>query len=95
MVFQELPLDFDPSTQWLDGSSLQHPHLNDAERIQYLVRLIKGELLDCILEACKILLQHNDAKELLLMFEHDAQVWRAAVSMHKYGVVYLGSRADC
>lgn len=95
MVFQELPLEFDPSTQWLDGDSPQHPHFNEAERIQYLVRAIKGDLLDCIVEGCHILLQRKDAKNLLRTFEYDTQVWRAAVSMHKYGVVYLGSRTDC
>ncbi|KAK7923294.1 hypothetical protein PG985_007365 [Apiospora marii] len=95
MVFQDLPLDFDPSTQWLDGDSPQHPHFNEAERIQDLVGAIKGDLLDCIFEGCRILLQRHDAQNLLQTFEHDTQVWRAAVSMHKFGVVYLGSRTDC
>ncbi|KAK8021454.1 hypothetical protein PG990_006592 [Apiospora arundinis] len=95
MAFQDLPSDFDPSTQWLDGHSPQHSHFNNAERIQHLVRRIKGELLGCIIKGCQILLQRNSAHGLLQTFERDMPIWRAVISMHKYGVVYLGTRTDC
>ena len=53
-IFQDLPPDFNPSITWLDGHSPEHPYFDNAERIQSLGTLIKGHLLDCILEGCRI-----------------------------------------
>ncbi|WEW59733.1 hypothetical protein PRK78_005213 [Emydomyces testavorans] len=94
-LFEDLPTTYDPSTWWLDGHSPAHPHFDEARRIQSWVKVIKQPLFQYILEGCKILLERADDTGLLSSIDQHELLWKAGVSMLKYGVVYLATRSEC
>jgi hypothetical protein len=59
------------------------------------VKAIKRALLQNILEGCKLLLERTDNRVLLLSMTQHELLWKAAVSVHKYGVLYLAARWEC
>ncbi len=93
--FENLPPSYDPSTWWLDGQSPAHPHFDDSEKIRVHVTAIKSALLQYILQGCKILLEKKDNLSLLASISRCELLWKAAVSVHKYGVLYLAARWEC
>ncbi|KAE8373374.1 hypothetical protein BDV26DRAFT_69205 [Aspergillus bertholletiae] len=93
--FKELPPTYEPSTWWLDGHCPAHPHFDNADRIRLRTKEVKRPLLQYILEGCRILLERADNKSLLLPFYQHEILWRAAISVHKFGVVYLATRTEC
>ncbi|KAJ5480456.1 hypothetical protein N7530_005965 [Penicillium desertorum] len=93
--FQNLPPTYDPSTWWLDGQVSAYPHFRDTETIRFHMKAIKRALLQNILDGCKLLLERTDNRVLLLSMTQHEQLWKAAVSVHKYGVLYLAARWEC
>ncbi|KAK2873576.1 hypothetical protein FQN49_002263 [Arthroderma sp. PD_2] len=94
-IFEDVSAAYDPSTWWLDDHCPAHPHFDNADGIEFWVKAIKQPLLRYNLEGCKILLVREGNRELApLTAQHEA-LWRAAVSVHKYGVIYLATRSDC
>jgi sarcosine oxidase delta subunit len=59
------------------------------------VKAIKRVLLQNILEGCKLLLERTENRVLLLSMAQHELLWKAAVSVHKYGVLYLAARWEC
>ncbi|KAI2000055.1 hypothetical protein LOZ20_002860 [Ophidiomyces ophidiicola] len=94
-LFEDLPEEYDPSTWWLDGHAPAHPHLDNDAAIKFWVRAIKQPLLACILEGCGILLERANEHALLSSLASHELLWQAAVSVQKYGVVYLATRSEC
>jgi hypothetical protein len=93
--FENLPPAYDPSTWWLDGQVSAYPHFRDGETIRFHVEAIKRVLLQNILEGCKLLLERTDNYLLLPSMAQHELLWKAAISVHKYGVVYLAARWEC
>ncbi|KAE8357676.1 hypothetical protein BDV27DRAFT_81921 [Aspergillus caelatus] len=93
--FEELPPAYEPSTWWLDGHCPAHPHFDNADRIRLRTKEVKRPLFQCILEGCRILLERADNKSLLLPFDQHETLWSAAISVQKFGVVYLAARSEC
>ncbi|GAB1203308.1 hypothetical protein APSETT445_001937 [Aspergillus pseudonomiae] len=93
--FEELPPAYEPSTWWLDGHCPAHPHFDNADRIRLRTTEVKRPLLQYILEGCRILLKRADNKSLLLPFDQQKMLWSAAISVHKFGVLYLATRSEC
>lgn len=90
---------FDPTKHWLDGLSPAHPLFKNAERVDQIVQTIKTDLYDAILAGCRILLKrYSDtsvsALTLQKIIDGDLAVWKAIISVHKYGVNYLANRAE-
>ncbi|OAF55942.1 hypothetical protein VC83_08007 [Pseudogymnoascus destructans] len=94
-LFEDLPASFDPSTEWLDGHYPEHPHFDNAEKIQFWARAFKNHLLRYVLEGCQLLYERTGSQALLPSLAKHQTLWRAGVSIHKYGVVYLASRCEC
>ncbi|KAI1957044.1 hypothetical protein LOZ58_005966 [Ophidiomyces ophidiicola] len=94
-LFEDLPEEYDPSTWWLDGHAPAHPHLDNDVAIKFWVKAIKQPLLACILEGCGILLERANEHALLSSLVSHELLWQAAVSVQKYGVVYLATRSEC
>jgi len=94
-LFEELSDSYDPVNHWLDGFCPDHPCFDNAFEIQRLVAIVKGQLLEYVLEGCLRLLERLQKSDLQETFSEDKYLWQGAISMHKYGVVYLGSRSDC
>ncbi|BAE57741.1 unnamed protein product [Aspergillus oryzae RIB40] len=93
--FEELPPAYEPSTWWLDGYCPAHPHFDNADRIRLRTKEVKRPLLQYILEGCRVLLERADKKSLQLSFDQHETLWRAAISVHKFGVLYLATRSEC
>ncbi|KGO64284.1 hypothetical protein PEX1_045680 [Penicillium expansum] len=93
--FEDLPPTYDPSTWWLDGEIPASPHFWDGERIRSHVKAIKGVLFQYTLEGCKLMLERTNNQPLLSSITQHELLWKAAISVHKYGVVYLASRWEC
>lgn len=93
--FENLHPSYDPSTEWLDGQTPPYPHFDDAARIRLHVKAVKGALLKYILEGCKALLKRQDDHSLLASIDQDERLWVAAISVHKYGVLYFAARWEC
>ncbi|KAE8138043.1 hypothetical protein BDV38DRAFT_292447 [Aspergillus pseudotamarii] len=93
--FEELPPAYEPSTWWLDGHCPAHPHFNNADRIRLRTKEVKRPLFQYILEGCRILLGRVDNMSLLLSFDQHETLWSAAISVQKFGVVYLATRSEC
>ncbi|KAJ6181229.1 hypothetical protein N7519_011690 [Penicillium mononematosum] len=93
--FENLPPTYDPSTWWLDGQIPAYPHFQDGESIRFHVKAIKRVLLQNILEGCKLLLEGTDNHSLLPSITQHELLWKAAISAHKYGVLYLAARSEC
>ncbi|KAK6838202.1 hypothetical protein RU639_000430 [Aspergillus parasiticus] len=93
--FEELPAAYEPSTWWLDGHCPAHPHFDNADRIRLRTKEVKRPLFQYILEGCQILLERADNKSLVRSFDQHETLWRAAVSVHKFGVLYLATRSEC
>ncbi|KAJ5815909.1 hypothetical protein N7447_008142 [Penicillium robsamsonii] len=93
--FEDLPSTYDPSTWWLDGQVSTYPHFQDGETIRYHVKVIKHTLFRYILEGCKLLLERADNHSLLPSMNQHELLWKAAISVHKYGVLYLAARWEC
>ncbi|OQE15961.1 hypothetical protein PENFLA_c029G01718 [Penicillium flavigenum] len=93
--FENLPPTYDPSTWWLDGQVSVYPHFWDAKTIRFHVKAIKRALLQNILEGCKLLLERTDNYLLLPSMTQHELLWKAAISAHKYGVLYLAARWEC
>ncbi|KAF7585203.1 hypothetical protein BBP40_011750 [Aspergillus hancockii] len=93
--FDDLPPAYEPSTWWLDGHSPAHPHFNNAESIRYRAKAIKRPLLRYILEGCKTILEKTNHTFLLPSITQQETLWRAAISIQKYGVIYLATRSEC
>jgi hypothetical protein len=75
--------NYDPKIDWLDGLSL------------------KAGLFDSILKGCKILLEKQSlngsvvAPAVLESIDDLPDLWKAMISVQKYGVIYLASREEC
>ncbi|RYP26367.1 hypothetical protein DL767_008071 [Monosporascus sp. MG133] len=99
-LFASLPTSYDPSTQWLDGSSPLHPHFGDATRIQCIVKEIKDDILAFALEACHLVLSSITASDepnhslLLETLSHYPDLWRAVLLAQHYGAIYFMSRSE-
>lgn len=94
-VFETLPSNYEPATWWLDGHSPAHPQFDNARRIQFWSTVIKEPLRQCILEGCRILLERENNSLLLWSISQHELLWKAAVSVQKYGVVFLATRSEC
>ena len=93
--FEELPPAYEPSTWWLDGHCPAHPHFDNADRIRLRTKEVKRPLFQYILEGCRILLERAGNNSLLLSFDQHETLWSAAISVQKFGVVYLATRSEC
>lgn len=93
--FEDLPSSYNPSTCWLDDQLPRRPYFGDDEQIRLHVKDIKGALFQCILEGCRIVLEKTNNHELLNSITQYEVLWRAAISVHKYGVLYLAARSEC
>ncbi len=99
-IFSSCEDGFDPTRYWLDRLSPAHPLFEDADRIDDIVCAIKGDLIDAILVGCKTLLEcRPDASlfpTLILCetLERNPLLWKAIISVQKYGVIYLASRGE-
>jgi hypothetical protein len=93
--FEDLSPAYDPSTWWLDGQIPAHPRLCDEKRIRFHIEAIKHVLFQYILEGCTLLLEKADSNLLLRSIDQHQTLWKAAVSVQKYGVVYLAARSEC
>ena len=89
---------FDPELDWLDGLSPAHPLFEDAAQIKDIVRALKDELLDAILSACTILLEREPRPTSYSVLGGTLKrcplLWKAVISVQKYGVIYLSNRAE-
>ncbi|KAF6799449.1 hypothetical protein CSOJ01_12511 [Colletotrichum sojae] len=94
-LFEDLPPEFDPSTGWLDEEAPRHPHFNEAAKIDSLVNMIKRPLISCILDGCMIPLARTGSTDLVPPLGDNSTLWKASISLHKYGVSYLGTRSEC
>ena len=86
--------------EWLDGTEPDYPDFDRDGEIQGIVLGIKGPLFDKIIEGCEAVLEaypspNTRTKEML---SHSIKIqkplWKAIISAHKYGVIYLCSRVD-
>jgi hypothetical protein len=97
-LFSSCKKVFSPTTDWLDGQCPAHPFFDDDLRIQEIIRNIKTGLLDTVLDGCEILLRRsiNDGSQLQLLASIDElpELWKAIISVHKYGVIYLANRSE-
>ena len=95
-VFEDVP-DYD---DWLDGTVPGHPHFEEHAQIQDIVATLKGLLLDKILDGCEKLVQNVEHQSFDLFtisstsLRNNPGLWKAVISGHKYGVIYLCSRSD-
>lgn len=98
LLFSSCDKTFEPKTNWLDGLSPAHPFFEDAARIEEIVRTLKEELLDAILSGCTILLQRDPRRIsfpiLCESLKRYRSLWKAIISVQKYGVIYLANRAE-
>lgn len=92
---EDLPPAYDPSTWWLDGQIPAYPHFQDGETIRFHVKAIKRALFQYILEGCRLLSERTDNHSLLSSITQHELLWKAAISVHKYGVLYLAARWEC
>jgi hypothetical protein len=93
--FEELSSAYDSSTWWLDGHFPEHPHLCDDERVRFHIEAIKRALFQYILEGCRFLVERAGNNLLLSSFSNHELLWKAAISVQKYGVIYMAARSDC
>ena len=99
-VFSSCGDEFDPTKHWLDGLSPAHPLFENANLINKIVHAIKNELIDAVLVGCATLLKNfQDASlfsipTLRISLEQNPSLWKAVISVQKYGVIYLGNRAE-
>ena len=97
-LFSSCGKAFDPEQDWLDGLSPAHPLFEDAAQITDIVRALKEELLDAILLGCKILSEREPRSALCSglgeSLKSHPSLWKAVISVQKYGVIYLSSRAE-
>ena len=97
-IFSSCAKTFESENGWLDGLSPAHPFFNDSVRIEEIVRTLKEELLDAILSGCKILLEReigrNSSSILRESLNNNRLLWKAIISVQKYGVLYLANRAE-
>lgn len=93
-VFENLPPEFDPLTGWLDRKVPRYPYFNEVAKIDSLVNTIKWPLLSCILDGYMILLGRMGSMDLVLLLGDNLTLWKASISLYKYGVVYLSTRAE-
>ncbi|KAE8353320.1 hypothetical protein BDV28DRAFT_133387 [Aspergillus coremiiformis] len=93
--FEELPPAYEPLTWWLDGHCPAHPHFDNADPIRFRAKAIKRALTQSILEGCRTLLERANNRSLLPSLTQHETLWEAAVSVQKYGVVYLATRGEC
>ncbi|KAF8247317.1 hypothetical protein K440DRAFT_629330 [Wilcoxina mikolae CBS 423.85] len=101
-LFADLPHDYRPETDWLCGGAPDHPFFEDSTRIQDIIRRIKEHLLNETLEGCRHILNnlklHGQDEiqnvQLRQSLDENPQLWKALISVQKYGVVYLANRAD-
>ena len=98
LLFSSCGQTFEPKNDWLDGLSPAHPFFEDAARIEEIVRTLKEELLDAILSGCMILLERDPRPTsfpiLWESLKRCPSLWKAVISVQKYGVIYLSSRAE-
>ena len=86
--------------EWLDGFVPDHPYFDKDALIQAIVLSIKDLLFQNILAGCAELLkvfrpQNADLLDMLTRsLSHNPVLWKAVISAHKYGVIYLCSRAE-
>ncbi len=96
-LFEDVPNEYD---EWLDGFVPDHPYFDKDALIQAVVLTIKDVLFHKILNGCAELLkalhlQNADQSDILTISLSQNQVlWKAIISGHKYGVIYLCSRTD-
>ncbi|KAF8533210.1 hypothetical protein BDD12DRAFT_762318 [Trichophaea hybrida] len=99
-LFTDLPQNYHPETNWLCGGTPNHPFFDDSNLIQDIVRRIKEHLLNETLEGCRNILNDHyrqdeiQNKKLRRSLDENPQLWKALISVQKYGVVYLANRAD-
>lgn len=100
-VFSPCKDGFDPVQDWLDGQSPAHPLFDQAGKIDQIVHGVKAELYDAILAGCRYVLDRCSdappsfsAASLWESLIHDICLWKAVISVHKYGVIYLANRAE-
>jgi hypothetical protein len=99
-LFADIPGDFNPEVDWLDGSSPDHPFFDNHSDIQSIIHSIKGHLLHNVFLGCKAILgklpqpQTQGVSTLRRSLDEKPELWKAIISAQKYGVVYLISRSD-
>lgn len=99
-IFSSCEDSFDPIRHWLDRLSPAHPLFEDADRIDEIVCAIKGDLVNAILIGCKTLLERCPDTSLFPTsilwetLERNPLLWKAIISVQKYGVIYLASRGE-
>jgi sarcosine oxidase delta subunit len=93
--FEDLSPAYDSSTWWLDGHFPAHPHLCDDERVRSHIEAIKCALFQYTLEGCKFLVERADNNLLLSSFSNHELLWKAAISVQKYGVIFMAARSEC
>jgi hypothetical protein len=99
-LFADLPQDYDPETDWLCGGAPDHPFFEDTTLIQHTVRRIKEHLLRETLQGCREILNglhgqdESQIEQLRRTLDDKPQLWKALISVQKYGVIYLANRAD-
>lgn len=99
-LFSDVPGDFNPETDWLDGSEPAHPFFDGALQIQETICRIKDDLLRDILRGCAAMLATLTDKEgrnistLRQSLEQNPELWRVMISAQQYGVIYLISRSE-
>ena len=98
LLFSSCGKTFDPEVDWLDGLSPAHPFFENAAQIKDIVCALKEELLDAILSGCSILLEREpcptSCSVLCESLKRQPSLWKAIISVQKYGVIYLSNRAE-
>ena len=96
-LFADIP-SFSPDTQWLDGKSTNQPFFDQASRMRDIVSGIKNDLLDDAIEGCELVLSSQEPSPetaaLRGSLETHPELWKAMISVQKYGAIYLMSRSD-
>jgi uracil phosphoribosyltransferase len=80
-------------TAWLSPSPPAHPLFRQTERIEQLARDLKAEVLTYAMEGTRQLLIES-SPSLALSYAAHPNLWRAALQVHKYGVIYPMCRAE-
>jgi len=97
-LFADIPGVYSPDTQWLDGQSTNQPFFDQASRMRDIVSGIKNDLLDGAIEGCELVLSSQEPSPeitaLQRSLETHPELWKAMISVQKYGVLYLMSRSD-
>jgi len=99
-LFANVPEDFNPETEWLDGSTPAHPFFDNSLRIQAIIRNMKDDLLHHTLQGCKVILStlsNQEDQEISFLrqtLDEKRELWKAIMSAQLYGVIYMVNRLD-